>query len=212
MRITNFETRLFGTNIFLLWNTDGGEAIIVDPGMMSTEERDRVFEFVDRHSLTVTHIVLTHGHIDHIASAKATAERYGLPVEGNPDDQFLIDTLPLQIQRFRLNIQPEPFTLGKALNHGDILTVGGEPLQVISVPGHSPGSIALYAPQSGFVITGDTLFSGSIGRTDLPGGDYATLIHAITDELLTLPADTVVHSGHGPATTIAAEARENPYL
>lgn len=213
MRTTIFETRLFGTNIYLLWNNDGGEAIIVDPGMMSDEERDRVTEFVDRHSLKVTHILLTHGHVDHITGANILARRYGVGIEGCEKDQFLINTLDAQIKHFNLRIRDaEPFQLGNHLSHGSVITLEDEQIQVLEVPGHSPGSLVFYAPQSGFVITGDTLFSGSIGRTDLPGGDYTTLIKAITENLMTLPDDTIVYPGHGPSTTINAEKRNNPYL
>ena len=102
--------------------------------------------------------------------------------------------------------------VAKELKDGDVLHVGGEELRVLAVPGHSPGSIALYAPESGFVITGDALFAGSIGRTDLPGGDFATLVGSIRDKLMKLPPETVVLPGHGDETTIGRELKSNPYI
>lgn len=116
------------------------------------------------------------------------------------------------MRRFNLRIPVSDHGVDIALKDGETLYLGKEPVKVISVPGHSPGSIALYCPESGFVITGDALFCGSIGRTDLPGGNHATLIRSVTDRLLTLPDSTTVLPGHGPETTVGEEKRSNPYL
>lgn len=151
-------------------------------------------------------------HLDHIFGNLTVKEKYGLDIKAHPDDDFLGKSLSESVRRFNLRIPVSDHGVDIALKDGETLYLGKEPVKVISVPGHSPGSIALYCPESGFVITGDALFCGSIGRTDLPGGNHATLIRSVTDRLLTLPDSTTVLPGHGPETTVGEEKRSNPYL
>ena len=139
-------------------------------------------------------------------------EKTGLGLEASRDDEFLSKRIAEQADMFRLPIKMPPVEISKYLEPSDKINIGDDYLVVISVPGHSPGSIALYSPSSSFVLTGDALFDGSIGRTDLPGGDYATLINSITNNLMTLPDDTVVYAGHGDPTTIGRQKQVNPYL
>lgn len=200
----------FQVNTYLV--ISGGEVMIVDPGMLLPEESSRLFDYIKSHSLKVTQIVNTHLHLDHIFGNQAAAEEYGLTPKAHRADFPLGQTLADQARSFGLpdNLvrQPQSFD---TLADGDTLSVGELKIRVIAVPGHSPGGIALYCAQEGWVITGDSLFQQSIGRTDLPGGDHRQLIESVRTRLLTLPPETKVYPGHGPSTTIGAEL-SNPYL
>lgn len=203
---------MFGVNCYVLWDPDTREAAIVDPGMADRAECDALDDFLTRNKLHATQLIDTHMHLDHIFGNLYVKERYGLPVRAAKADEFLGLTLNDQAARFRLPVKAEDHGIDMELKDGDVLHVGGEELRVLAVPGHSPGSIAFYAPESGFVITGDALFAGSIGRTDLPGGDFATLVGSIRDKLMKLPPETVVLPGHGDETTIGRELKSNPYI
>lgn len=200
----------FQVNTYLV--ISGGEVMIVDPGMLLPEENSRLFDYIKSHSLKVTQIVNTHLHLDHIFGNQAAAEEYGRTPKAHRSDFPLGQTLADQARSFGLpdNLvrQPQSFD---TLADGDTLSVGELKILVIAVPGHSPGGIALYCAQEGWVITGDSLFQQSIGRTDLPGGDHRQLIENVRTRLLTLPPETKVYPGHGPSTTIGAELN-NPYL
>ena len=212
MNITRFPVSPFVEMTYVLWTSDGGEAAVIDPGMMRDAEREMVVGFIDEHQLQLKHILLTHMHIDHVSSAQWMSQRYGLPLEGSKADEFMGSVLPEQAHHFRLPLEIEPLTLDKYLSGGDIIHLGDEEIHVLETPGHSLGSLSFYLPKSKFVVTGDALFAGSIGRTDLPGGDYSTLIASIRQRLFTLPSDTVVYPGHGQETTIGDEMRFNPYF
>lgn len=203
---------MFGVNCYVLWDPDTREAAIVDPGMADRAECDALDDFLTRNKLHATQLIDTHMHLDHIFGNLYVKERYGLPVRAAKADEFLGLTLNDQAARFRLPVKAEDHGIDMELKDGDVLHVGGEELRVLAVPGHSPGSIALYVPESGFVITGDALFAGAIGRTDLPGGDFATLVGSIRDKLMKLPPETVVLPGHGDETTIGRELKSNPYI
>ena len=151
-------------------------------------------------------------HIDHSFGVSYISRTYGLPLEANKEDQFLAERIQQQAKMFGLPISVEDLNINTALVDGQIINVGSEELRVIHVPGHSPGGIAFYSPESGFLISGDSLFQRSIGRTDLPGGDYNQLINSLNVKLMTLPGETVVYPGHGPETMIKDEKDFNPYL
>lgn len=212
MKISRFTVNPFGVNSYVMWDADTLEAAIVDPGMADEAERKALDSFIERQGLKPVHLINTHMHLDHIFGNLYVKEKYGLDIKAHPADDFLGRSLEDQTTRFHLPIKATNQGLDVELHDGDRLYLGTEPIDIISVPGHSPGSVALYCPESGFVITGDALFRGSIGRTDLPMGDYPTLIAAIRDRLLTLPPDTVVLPGHGPESTIGQEKSSNPYI
>lgn len=212
MKIKDFEFNFFGEKTYILYDESTREAAIVDPGMMNTNEDDILNRFIDRNNLVVRHIIATHIHVDHVMGLERLGERYDLGLEANDEDAPLASRIAEQTQMFRLPIQIDSFEISHKLKDGDKIKLGNEIIEVIAVPGHSKGSIALYVPESHFVVTGDALFKGSIGRTDLPGGDYGTLIKSITTKLMSLPDDTIVYPGHGPATTIGWEKRNNPFL
>lgn len=215
LRVQRFVFNTFGENTYLVINPETSDAAVVDPGMNTARECAEFDRFVADNSLKITQIINTHLHVDHCFGDNYVRARYGAKVASHPDDAFLGERVAAQMRAFGMlscGGEPEPVVSDAVLRDGDLVAVGDDELLVLHVPGHSPGSIALYSATGGFVLTGDALFQGSIGRTDLPGGSHPQLVAAIRKKLLTLPAATTVYPGHGPATTIGAEARYNPYL
>ena len=212
MNATMMSVNPFGENMYILWDEASHEAVVIDPGMMREGEREMVTKFIDEHQLIVKHVLLTHLHVDHITGARWLADKTGADVCGSALDNPLGQELPDQVAHFRINIEVEPLTVDRNLSEGDTLQLGDEIIQVLHVPGHSPGGLAFYVPQSNLLFSGDTIFNGSIGRTDLWGGDFAQLINSIREKILPLPDETVIASGHGPTTTVADEKRCNPFL
>lgn len=213
LQIHSFEFNLFGVHTYLVWDTQSYECAVIDPGMSNKREETVLDKFIEENGLKLTHLINTHLHIDHTLGDDYVRNRYNLPVKAHKDDEFLARQRDGQAKMFHLNIPAlEPLEIGVELKEGEKIMLGKEYLEVMEVPGHSPGSIILYAPAGHFLIAGDVLFQGSIGRTDLPGGDFATLIGGIRSKLMSLPDDTIVYPGHGPATTIGSERRSNPYL
>lgn len=212
MEIIQLVVNAFGENTYIVADMKSRECAIIDPGMSNQRERTALIQAIERDNLKPTHLINTHLHIDHVLGNSFVATTYGLKVEGNKNDAFLGSRIVEQARMFGLTNDADNTVIETYLEDGDEIHIGDSILKVIGVPGHSPGSIALYSPESHFVITGDALFAGSIGRTDLPGGDYATLINSITKNLMALPEDTVVYPGHGPSTTIGKEKMQNPYL
>lgn len=211
--IHTFEMNPFGVNTYIVYDPDSRQAALIDPGMLNDAERTRVDTFITDHHLNLTRMINTHLHIDHVVGASWAADRYGVPVSASSADAFLGEQLQAQATAFHMPVSDAPsLAVSHTLNDGDVIPLGNDKLIVFEVPGHSPGSLAFYSPSSHFVITGDALFRNSIGRTDLPGGNGRQLIDSIRTKLLTLPDDTTVYPGHGPATTIGEEKRSNPYL
>jgi hydroxyacylglutathione hydrolase len=195
----------FAENCFVVADAEPGEAVLIDPG----EEADRILEVFADHNWRLRAIWLTHAHVDHIMGVAAVRARHNVPTWLHPLDRPLYDALPQQGEWMGLRLPPAPPPTHE-LAAGDQMRVGGLTFDVRHVPGHSPGSVAFVG--HGVAFVGDVLFSGSVGRTDLPGGDSATLLASIQRELLTLPDSTVVYSGHGPETTIGIERETNPFL
>lgn len=212
MKIAKFAFSLFGINTYAVYDPATLKCAIIDPGMINAEEQQAIAGFVKRNNLTVTHIINTHLHVDHAIGNRYAADLFKAPVLAHPDDFFLGKRLNHQAVAFGIEEDVDNVSVTTELRDGDVIKVGNGELNVIHVPGHSPGSVALYDKEGGYVVVGDALFAGSIGRTDLPGGDYAQLITSIKEKLLTLPPETVVYPGHGPATTIGREAESNPFL
>lgn len=206
MKIVAIPNGMFAENCYLVIDEQAGECAMVDPG----EEAGLILHKVRESGAKPVGIWLTHAHLDHVLGVPRIAAETGVPVWLHPADRPLYDAVPDQAAWFGLppvSGLPAP---QHELSHGMRLRVGAIELEVRHAPGHSPGSVCLIAP--GVVLCGDVLFAGSIGRTDLPGGDYETLIASIERELLSLPDDTIVYSGHGPETTIGRERRTNPFL
>jgi len=184
------------------------QAIVVDPG----DEVERIFDILKRHGLTLRAIVATHAHIDHVGALASLKQLTGAPAMIHEADGPLYEHLAEQAAW--LGIQPpSSTTLDRYLREGDRLAFGGRTLDVLHTPGHSPGSVSFVLDEkSPLVLSGDTLFAGSIGRTDLWGGSFPQIIDSIRGKLLTFPDEVVVLPGHGPRTTIGAERESNPFL
>ena len=205
LRTISIPNGMFEENCYLLADEGSADAVIVDPG----EEAPRFLERAAREGLVIREIWLTHGHLDHIAGVGAVKGATGAPVWLHPADRPVYDMLEEQARWFGLDFPPAP-PPDHDLVHGGTMKLGSIEFAVRHTPGHSPGSVCFVAP--GIVIGGDVLFQGSVGRTDLPGGNADQLLTSITTELLSLPDNTTVLPGHGPATTIGAERRTNPFL
>lgn len=212
MKLVKFGFSLFGINTYVVVDEATKKCAVVDPGMIEPEEENALVNYIERNGLTVTHVINTHLHVDHAVGDKFVADKFKVPVLGHKSDETLGARMQQQAMMFGMREKLDAVSLTSYLEDGDKVKVGEGELDVLHVPGHSPGSIALYDPEGKYVIVGDALFDGSIGRTDLPGGDFRTLINSIRSKLLTLPDDTTVYSGHGPATTIGREKKYNPYL
>lgn len=205
MRIVQIPNGQFVENCYLVVDEGTGECAIVDPG----EEAGLILHKVAATSAKPVAIWLTHAHIDHVLGVPRVVAETGVPVWLHAADRPLYDAVPEQAAWFGLAAPALP-PPDRTFAHGDTVRVGELAFQVRHTPGHSPGSVSLVGP--GVVLGGDVLFPGSIGRTDLPGGDFGTLIASIERELLSLPDATIVYTGHGPATTVGHERRSNPFL
>jgi glyoxylase-like metal-dependent hydrolase (beta-lactamase superfamily II) len=209
--VKSFTFNPFLENTYVLADLEGGTCWIVDPGCYSNAERQELDDYLSRESLTPEHLINTHCHIDHIFGNAWVHRRYGLKPMLHREEMPVLEAVESIGAMYGLPVDPSPLP-GEFLKEGQELTLGGEVVQVLFTPGHSPGEICLYCPSQHLLIAGDVLFQGSIGRTDLPGGDYDTLLQSIEEKLLDLPDETKVYSGHGPETTIGAERKHNPFL
>jgi glyoxylase-like metal-dependent hydrolase (beta-lactamase superfamily II) len=194
-------------NCSILGDEASGEAIVVDPG----DEVLRILALLQRHNLTVKQILVTHAHIDHIAGAARLQALTGAPVLYNQNDLPLVKMMDVQAGWLG-STTPEVHPPDDTLDDGKLISITNISGSILFTPGHTQGSVCLYLPEQGLLLAGDTLFAGSVGRTDLPGGDGPTLIRSIHSKLLPLPDSTVVIPGHGPKTTIGNERATNPFL
>ena len=205
MNVVQIPGGQFVENCYLVIDEAVNACAVIDPG----EQAGLILHKLRASGATPVGIWLTHAHIDHVLGVPELAAETGAPVYLHPDDRELYDAVPDQASWFGLTAEPLP-PPDRELAAGERLTVGGLEFTVRHAPGHSPGHVVFAG--HGAVFGGDVLFQGSIGRTDLPGGDFDTLIGSIERELLVLPDSTIVYPGHGPATTIGAERRTNPFL
>jgi len=208
--IKEFVFNSFATNTYIL-SDDTKKCVIIDPGCSNSSEEDAFSEYIENNNLEPVAIINTHFHVDHIAGIYFTRNKYNIDVYGNENDNYLVDAAIDSGKIYGMDIKEAP-KMNKFLNDGDTYKFGNTELKVILVPGHTKGSIAYYSEKDNFVISGDVLFNGSIGRTDLQGGDLDVLLKSIKEKLFTLDQNTVVYSGHGPETTIGNEINSNPFL
>ena len=212
LQLKGFEVNLFGEITYVVWDDVTREAAVVDAGMSNDAECKVIDDYISSNELIVKYLLNTHIHLDHVFGVEHMVRRYGVELSASMADEPLAVRVKQQAVMFHLLFTPSDVEIVHPLEGGDKLTLGDVELCVIDVPGHTPGGLAFYCPDGHMVLTGDSLFQGSIGRTDLPGGDYAQLIKSVTDNLLILPPETDVYPGHGPATTIGRERTYNPYL
>ena len=198
---------LLGCNCSIIGDEASREAIVIDPG----DNIDEILALIERHGLTVKTIVITHAHIDHIGGAARLRSLTGAPIYMHEEDSFLSDQLDTQAAWLGVET-PENPGIDRPAREGDTLRAGSLEATVLHTPGHTPGSISLLFASQNKLIAGDTLFRGSIGRTDLPGGDSAEIVKSIRGKLYQLPENVIVIPGHGEKTTIGNEKKTNPFV
>ncbi len=200
----------FQENTYVLWD-ETKECIILDPGNSNTSENKKLSHFIEEKQLTVKRLILTHAHVDHISGNRYIFDTYGLLPEVHKDDVYFIEKQLPTANMYGIPAEQSPMPVS-FINEGDVIKFGNSELNTLHTPGHSPGSISYYSLEDKFIIGGDVLFYGSIGRTDLPLGHHDTLIKSIKEKLFPLGDDMKVYSGHGMPTTIGFERMNNPFL
>lgn len=210
IHVQKFTFNPIQENTYLLYD-ETGDCIIVDPGCYYDYEQKELAGFIASNNLVPVKIVNTHCHFDHILGVNYCRTTYRIPFLAHRDDAFLIEQAPAQGDLFGVPVEPiDP--PDEFIAEGDQIRFGNSVLELIHVPGHAPGSLVIYQPGQKFMLAGDVLFYGSIGRTDLPRGSYDQLVDNIKSKLLVLPDDVLVYSGHGPETSIGFEKNTNPFL
>ena len=210
IEIKKFVVNQLGENSFVLYD-ETGECIFIDPGFYFEEEHKEIKDYIKSNRLTPVKITNTHCHFDHLMGVEFIRNEFKIPFQAHRDDAFWVNNAPAQAQRFGLEMSPVS-PIDEFLVENEFIQFGNSKLEIIHVPGHAPGHVVFYGKEDKILIAGDVLFYGSIGRTDLPGGDYSTLISNIKTKLFELPDETKVYCGHGPETTIGYEKRNNPFL
>lgn len=197
-------------NTYVVYN-EKNECLIIDPGCYFPEEQQELKAFIDKNGLIPQKLLNTHCHLDHVFGNKFVADTYGLSLHLHPKEEVVLQFAPTSGLMYDM-----PFDNYRGefifLNEGDKIILGEDEFDIILAPGHSPGSICFYSKSQKFIIGGDVLFNGSIGRTDLPMGDHQTLLNSIKEKLFVLPDEVTVYSGHGPETTIGVEKKFNPFV
>jgi hydroxyacylglutathione hydrolase len=197
----------FQENCYVIGDEETGVGAVVDPG----DEAARIALAVEQTGLEIGHIFITHAHIDHVGAVAALVDEYVCPVLMHAEAEPMLKQLPTQAMMMGLRFGKVP-TVERHIEDDEVLEIGGLQLKSLYTPGHAPGHLAFYVEGEGLVLSGDALFGGSVGRTDLFGGDMEVLLRSINERLLTLPDETRVYPGHGPETTIGNERSYNPFL
>lgn len=210
IKVQKFVVNPLGENSFIL-SDETGECIFIDPGFYYEEEYEEIREYVKSNNLVPVKITNTHCHFDHIMGVEFIREEYKIPFFAHPGDIFWIERAVEQGKIFGFEMSPVSVA-DSFLEENKFVEFGNSRLKIIHVPGHSPGHVVFYSEKDKFLIAGDVLFYGSIGRTDLPGGNYETLISGIKSKLFELPDDALVYCGHGPETKLGFEKKNNPFL
>lgn len=206
-----FEFNPFAENTYVVYD-DTGACIVVDPGCYDERERNALQNFIAQKKLRPVRLLNTHCHLDHVFGNAFVARTWGLTLEIHRGEIPVLERFQVVCQMYGVpvnELQPAP---GAFLEAGGTIEFGETKLDILFTPGHSPASVSFYCREEGFVVAGDVLFYEGIGRTDLPGGDFNTLIQSIRTQLFTLPGETLVYPGHGPSTTVRHEMEYNPFL
>lgn len=210
LTVQSFTFNPVQENTYVLYN-EKGACCIIDPGCYFASEEKALTDFIEQKGLKPTLLLNTHCHLDHIFGNRFIQKKYGLSLHLHPAEKAVLDYGPAMGQLWQLPFDNYDGEL-IFLNEGDMVTIDEDQLHVLLTPGHSPGSISFYDKEAKFLISGDVLFQGSVGRTDLPGGDFNTLEESIKTKLYTLPEDVIVYPGHGDSTTIGDEMKGNPFV
>ncbi len=208
--IHSFTFNPIQENMYLLFD-ESKDCVIIDPGCYDDNERTVLSEFIAQNGLKPVKLLNTHCHLDHIFGNGYVAKKYNLKLEFNKNDMRVFEAFQLTCDLYGMSCDPSPQP-SVFLEEGDVIEFGNSKLEILFTPGHSPGSITFFNREEKFMIAGDVLFNGSIGRTDLPGGNHESLINNIKTKLFPLGDDFKVYSGHGPVTTIGFEKKHNPFL
>ncbi|MCC8133382.1 MAG: MBL fold metallo-hydrolase [Tannerellaceae bacterium] len=211
IHIKPFEFNYFSVNTYLVYD-DTKEGVLIDCGCMRREEEKELIDFIEENGIELKHLLCTHLHVDHILGNEFIYQTYGLSPEAHRAEVEALPSAQKQADMLGLPIQVTDIPVKHFIVGNDLIRFGDSELKALLVSGHSPGSLAFYNQQTGFVVVGDTLFERSIGRTDLWGGNQEVLVAAIKDKLLSLPDETIVYPGHGPETRVVNEILSNPYL
>ncbi len=211
MHIKQFVFNPFQENTYIVYN-DSLEAMVIDPGCYNSAEEGRIASFIKENNLNLKYVVNTHLHIDHVLGNYYFEINYGIKALAHQGDEFWLNGLSAQARMFGMELKTGNPALGGFLKEGDKISLGEDTFDVFETPGHSPGSIVFYNATSNVLFAGDLIFQGSIGRTDLTGGNFQDIIKSIQQKILVLPDETIVYSGHGPSTTIGHEKQYNPYF
>lgn len=210
--LKTFIVNPFGVNTYLIYN-DKDTAILIDPGFYFEDEKNNFISFVNKEELTIKSVILTHGHVDHLLGLKFLSKNFDFKLFISYYDSYFLNTAEQYANMFGFNYEGFPNNIDiNYLKGGDKLNIGEFKFSILETPGHSPGSICIYFEDENIVFTGDTLFFESVGRADLPGGDYFQLLKSIRKNLFVLPGKTIVYPGHGPSTTIDHEKMYNPFI
>ncbi len=210
LQIKSFAFNPFSQNTYVIFN-ENKDAYLIDPGNFTDEETDVLLKYISDNDLKVQNILLTHAHIDHVLGLQKAFDNYQVPVLMHPLEQEILDRNPMDANRFGFFFQPFKGQISY-LTENDLITLGKDEFKILHVPGHSPGSVAFYNDAQKFMISGDVLFEGSIGRTDLYKGNHDQLITNIKTKLFVLDDETKVYNGHGNPTTIGFEKNYSPYF
>lgn len=197
-------------NTYIVYN-DEKQCCIIDPGCYFASEEKQLTDFIESNGLTPIYLLNTHCHLDHVFGNRFVQKKYGLNLHLHPLEKPVLEYAPTSGQAWQLPFDNYDGEL-VFIDEGDTINIGNEQLEIFFTPGHSPGSVCFYSHAHKFLIGGDVLFQGSIGRTDLPGGDFTTLEESIKTKLYTLPEDVIVYPGHGDSTTIGEERKTNPFV
>lgn len=211
MNVKIFINNPWQENTYLLYD-ETGEAVIIDCGCYNDQEKENIKSFLKDNNLNLVKLLNTHLHIDHVFGNSFINEEFGLKTTAEKSDNYLVEEAPRYAAMLGLQGIEAPPAVGEFISEGDIIRFGNTELKVIHTPGHTPGGVCYYCEKDKVIFVGDSLFEGSIGRTDLPGGSYDDLIDSLKNKVIVLDEDVKVYSGHGPASSIGYERHTNPFL
>lgn len=201
-----------GENTYLIWDEETKEAAIIDAGMSNNREYAAVSDFITKEKMQLRYALQTHMHFDHVWGLSYIKETYDLKPLCHAADEIIYSQAPEMTSMFRLSMNWNLPAIERYINEGESIQLGKTVIKILHTPGHTPGGLSFYIESAHTVFTGDTLFRGSIGRTDLPGGNMEEEINSIKNKILTLPSDTIIFSGHGPQSNVGWELKHNPFL